>query len=73
MFSPEEQQIEICLLKSNLEKIGDDLLVHVSDHVFNCFSHRNDRVYFDKLRFLRISSLPVSLSVFYLSKFTVFN
>ncbi|CAG9787751.1 unnamed protein product [Diatraea saccharalis] len=30
MFSPEEQQIEICLLKSNLEKIGDDLLVQNS-------------------------------------------
>lgn len=30
MFSPEEQQLKICLLKSDLEEIGDDLSVHVS-------------------------------------------
>lgn len=30
MFSQEEQQIEICLLKTNLEKIGDDLCAQVS-------------------------------------------
>ncbi|KAL4716158.1 hypothetical protein ACJJTC_013935 [Scirpophaga incertulas] len=27
MFTPENQQIEICLLKSNLDKIGDDLVL----------------------------------------------
>ena len=29
MFSPEEQQIEICLLKSNLEEIESDLIEQV--------------------------------------------
>lgn len=30
MFKPEEQQVEICLLKSNLEQIENDLVVQVS-------------------------------------------
>lgn len=29
MFSAEDQQIEICLLKSNLEEIEHDLVVQV--------------------------------------------
>lgn len=30
MFRPEEQQIEICLLKSKLKEIENDLIVQVS-------------------------------------------
>lgn len=29
MFRPEEQQVEICLLKSNLEEIENEMVVQV--------------------------------------------
>ncbi|CAH0675588.1 unnamed protein product [Chilo suppressalis] len=53
MFSPEEQQIEICLLKSNLEKIGDDLLNQNS--ALPALDAENDQKYRETMTALRIA------------------
>lgn len=34
MFSTEKSQIEICLLKSSLDEIENELVVQVGHHVF---------------------------------------
>ncbi|XP_063826502.1 protein Daple-like [Ostrinia nubilalis] len=53
MFSPEEQQIEICLLKSNLEKIGDDLLVQNS--AMPALDAENEQKYRETMSALRVA------------------
>ncbi|KAM3965025.1 uncharacterized protein ACR2FA_000922 [Aphomia sociella] len=53
MFSPEEQQIEICLLKSNLEKIEDDLIVQNS--ALPALDAENEQKYRDTMTALRIA------------------
>ncbi|XP_026749112.2 structural maintenance of chromosomes protein 2-like isoform X1 [Galleria mellonella] len=53
MFSPEEQQIEICLLKSNLEKIEDDIVVQNS--ALPELDAENEQKYRDTMTALRIA------------------
>ncbi|XP_013190513.1 uncharacterized protein LOC106134914 [Amyelois transitella] len=53
MFSPEEQQIEICLLKSNLERIGDDLVVQNS--ALPALDAENEQKYRETMTALRIA------------------
>ncbi|XP_059057533.1 cingulin-like [Achroia grisella] len=53
MFSPEEQQIEICLLKSNLEKIEDDIVVQNS--ALPNLDAENEQKYRDTMTALRIA------------------
>lgn len=37
MFRPEDQQVEICLLKSNLEEIENELVIQVRNTYLNIF------------------------------------
>ncbi|XP_053604988.1 myosin-9-like [Plodia interpunctella] len=53
MFTPEEQQIEICLLKSNLERIGDDLVVQNS--ALPALDAENEQKYRETMTALRIA------------------
>lgn len=58
MFSPEKQQVEICLLKSNLEEIENDLVaqVRVINYLFSIET------------FLRLHKYLVHLCFFFLKE-----
>ncbi|KAL0880203.1 hypothetical protein ABMA27_002666 [Loxostege sticticalis] len=53
MFSQEEQQIEICLLKTNLEKIGDDLCAQNS--AMPALDAENEQKYRETMAALRVA------------------
>ncbi|XP_045499301.1 uncharacterized protein LOC123696950 [Colias croceus] len=53
MFSPEEQQMQICLLKSNLEEVENDIVVTKS--AMPSLDAENEQKYHKTLNALRIS------------------
>ncbi|XP_021181741.3 lamin-like protein [Helicoverpa armigera] len=53
MFRPEEQQVEICLLKSNLEEIENDLVVQRS--ALPALDAENEQKYRDTMTALRVT------------------
>ncbi|XP_041979922.1 golgin subfamily A member 6-like protein 10 [Aricia agestis] len=53
MFSPEQQQIEICLLKSNLEEIENDLVVQRS--AIPALDAENEQKYRETMSMLRVA------------------
>ncbi|XP_026734097.1 uncharacterized protein LOC113498316 [Trichoplusia ni] len=53
MFKPEEQQVEICLLKSNLEQIENDLVVQRS--ALPALDAENEQKYRETMTALRVT------------------
>lgn len=56
MYSPEKNQIAICLLKSNLEEIENELVAHVSLYV--CCWQMFYLLHINKLIYLQRSTWP---------------